>query len=202
VGKTVSNVVESPLAQEATKYKSAEEFVKAQGDTLYHGTSAKFSPENIKKGTYLTPDKEYASVYQSPSASSLTASSEQMANRLSGEKRVIEYVMPKNAKIFDATNPKDLKLLDGYWKTESMSGKFIPTETGQLDWTEIENVTDYLKKKGYKFDGIKVGEGGGTTPEGNILKRTDSIKILNPKILKTKSQLIDIYNQAVKGKKK
>ena len=30
------------LLREAKKYKSAEEFVKAQGKTVYHGTNAKF----------------------------------------------------------------------------------------------------------------------------------------------------------------
>lgn len=154
---------------------------------VYHGTSAKFEPKDIREGVYVTPDKEYAGVYKSPSASSLTVSNEQVANRLSGKPRVLEYTMPKDAKIFDATNPKHLKLLDKYWRTESMSGEFLPTDTGQLEWTEVEGVANFLKKNGYKFDAIKVGEGGGITPEGNILRRADGYKILNPKVLKPPS---------------
>ena len=186
-----------PLTTEAQKYKSAEEFVRAQGETLYHGTSAKFEPQDIREGVYLTKDKNYAGVYQSPNASSLTVSNEQALNKRGGTPRTIEYVIPKSAKIFDATKPADLKLLNDYWKSESTSGEFLPTATGQLDWTEIENVTDYLKQKGYKFDGIKVGEGGGIDPHSKMqVKRADSIKILNPKILQTKSQLTDIWNKA------
>lgn len=54
-----------PLASEAKKYKSAEEFVKAQGTPLYHGTykikGEEFTP---KKALYLS-NKEAAKTYGS-----------------------------------------------------------------------------------------------------------------------------------------
>lgn len=57
-----------PLAAEAKKYKSAEEFVKAQGTPVYHGSNAKFDTFDnsmqkngwLGKGHYFTPDKNYA----------------------------------------------------------------------------------------------------------------------------------------------
>lgn len=54
-----------PIVQEAKKYKSVEEFVKAQGKVLYHG-----SGEEIKKfedkgkgGVWLTSDKKMADIH-------------------------------------------------------------------------------------------------------------------------------------------
>ena len=63
-----------PLAAEARKYATAEEFVKAQGEPLYHGTNAvftQFDPETIGKrdsgwfgkGFYFTQSKGEAATY-------------------------------------------------------------------------------------------------------------------------------------------
>ena len=65
-----------PLAQEARKYKSAEDFVKGQGKTLYHGTDIEsaslieksgFKVGEAKdfglKGTWLSPDSDSARYY-------------------------------------------------------------------------------------------------------------------------------------------
>lgn len=57
-----------PLVEEAKKYKSAEEFAKAQGTPVYHGTNAKFEMFNdtnmkngwLGKGIYFTPEKTFA----------------------------------------------------------------------------------------------------------------------------------------------
>lgn len=66
----------STLEQEAKKYKSAEEFVKAQGAPVYHGTNAKFDTFDKSKvnsvesfgdysgtGFYFTTDKTKAGRY-------------------------------------------------------------------------------------------------------------------------------------------
>lgn len=68
------------LFAEARKYKSAEEFVKAQGQPLYHGTTANFDMFNpaklgkntgaksAKEGFFFTPQKEVAQTYISKGA--------------------------------------------------------------------------------------------------------------------------------------
>lgn len=63
----------NPLLQEARKYKSAEEFVKAQGDTLYHGSPDgiinKIDPTKLKpngelgSGFYLSENPKMAGNY-------------------------------------------------------------------------------------------------------------------------------------------
>lgn len=189
----------NPLIQEAKKYKSAEEFMKAQGETLYHGTPSKFDTKDFKGG-YLTADKKYADVYKNPSASSISYGSAGVENKLSGEPRTLEFVLPKNAKIFDYTNPQHRKLLNDYWGKSSMSYEPYVGKSGQLDWTEGESLREFFDEKGIKFDGIKLDEAGGFDPVSGLeVKRSPSVLVINPKALMDKSQLIDIWNQAQKG---
>lgn len=60
VGETPKQL--EPLAKEAKKYKSAEEFVKAQGTKLYHGggEDIKIFKDTGRGGVFLTPDKKMA----------------------------------------------------------------------------------------------------------------------------------------------
>lgn len=51
------------LIAEARKYKSADEFIKAQGEVLYHGTPFKFSDFKKGKTTFFTPDRKFAEDY-------------------------------------------------------------------------------------------------------------------------------------------
>lgn len=79
-GDSVGGGVEvplEPLMKEARKYKSAEEFVKAQGETLYHGTNEVFDRFDLSKarfkgeqgdnlwgfGVYTSPNRGTASQY-------------------------------------------------------------------------------------------------------------------------------------------
>jgi hypothetical protein len=58
---TVSKA-EEPLVQEAKKYKSSDEFVKAQGEEIYHATNAVFNEYNPAQsndfGTWFAKDKK------------------------------------------------------------------------------------------------------------------------------------------------
>lgn len=54
-----------PLAEEASKYKSAEDFIKAQEGKYYHGGEKIDEYKNIGEGgVYLTPDLEMADVHK------------------------------------------------------------------------------------------------------------------------------------------
>jgi len=193
-----ANKADSDLLSEAKKYKSADEFVNSQGKILYHGTSADY-PVDEFKGGYLTEDKKYADIYQRPSTSSL-GQAEALNAKYKGTPKTIEFVLDKKAKIFDYQNPQHRALINDYWQTMSTSGEPVVGESGQLDWTEGESLAEFLEMKELNFDGIKLDEGGGIDPiSGLKVKRAPSIRILNPKVLKTKSQLIDIWNQANKA---
>lgn len=64
--QATDNTTQSLLA-EAKKYKTPEEFVKAQGKPLYHGGAGKIDEfRNVtQRGVYLTPDKKMASTHAS-----------------------------------------------------------------------------------------------------------------------------------------
>ena len=74
VNESVSSLNDTTLIKEAKKYKSADEFVKAQekdGQKFYHGTNANIGTNNLKPsaigvlgdGVYLTPNKKTAATY-------------------------------------------------------------------------------------------------------------------------------------------
>lgn len=137
-----------PLINEAKKYKSAEEFVKAQGTPVYHGTK-KNLPKNLNtdKVIFTTLDKNYASKYGN----------------------INEMILPQNTKI------KSINNLD---LTKDLFNK---------KFNSLEEFYKTLKKEGY--DAIKLN---------NIEKGHSEIIVLKPEILKTKSQLTDIWNKANK----
>ncbi len=145
-----------PLIQEAKKYKSAEEFIKAQGTPVYHGgagvdelsKSVKIlSPEDKLKypssgGGYIglstSPDKSYAQQY---------------SRQIAGRDDVAELFIQPNAKI------KNIK--------------------GAID----DMSADELEKLSKKFDVLKSVE-------------DNEFRILNENIIKTKSQLTDIWKES------
>jgi len=126
---TVRKTVENDLVNEAKKYKSAEEFVKAQGESLYHGSKTKYDQFDFSKAdkgglygnsAYLTPTKGRASSY----GSNLT-----------------EYIVPKNAKL--------LKEADFESKVRSIE----PTVPyGDITVARKQAVEQFIKEG---FDGVK-----------------------------------------------
>jgi len=158
--------VESPLIQEAKKYKTADEFVEAQGMPLFHGTSKKFDITKSKpgergmfgKGVYFADNRAGTVIREGGT--------------------VIEAVLPKNAKVFKTNYDKEInKFLD----KEGFKGKKPPFLSGNGG----EDFSEFMKSK--EYDAIILNKDKGKT-----------IIVLNPKILKTKSQLKEIWKQANK----
>ena len=161
----------TPLEQEAKKYKSAEEFVKAQGELVYHGTDANFTEFSLKdfgktdegflgKGVYLTSDKTNAEQY--------------------GANIVESFTNLKNPYTYDAPY---------------MFGGFNPAkiarDLGLPENASPRQITDKLKSMGH--DGVVVNE---ITDTGVIPKA--EVVVFDPKNIKTKQQLTDIWKKANK----
>jgi len=153
------------LAQEAKKYNSAEDFVKSQGDPLYHGTKAKFDNFSLKdfgktdegflgKGIYSTSDKNYASTY---------------GDVLEIYPNLKNPLVIEDPYAFGAVHPDSIKNTLGIPKNSS-----------------AEQIKKALMDKGY--DGVVVN-----TPYG---EKNVEVLVLDPNSIKTKSQLIDIWNKA------
>ncbi len=184
---------ESPLIQEARKYKSAEEFVKAQGEPSYHGTSAKFDKFDPKKrgsaqgfdepGVSFTTDKESAARYdlrfpRKPRYSWTDADKEAAKNA-----NVVEaYFDKRNPLTFDELNNL---YADGKIKTAPKSevngaGFVRPEQFIDNNRQAIKEASDITGKKVFKV-----------TAEGQT-----NYMVTDESLIKTKSQLTDLYNKA------
>ena len=228
------------LIQEARKYKSAEEFVKAQGQTLYHGTPLNISElkntrlgENNygRGGVFLTPDKQeaftYGGGYLTPDKTNA---------------RVLEvYVNPSakikeidGKKLFNNENVRDNQIAplvrkaeqEGYdgvvirntWttsKTKNLYSRKVELESLRRSkvFSDIEEMvlTDKTIKNGKDYE-IKynnlVKESADATKITNRIKEIEKqiseldqrhIVIFNDNVLKTKSQLEEIWEKANKN---
>jgi len=164
--KTTKLKSANTLTSEAKKYKSANEFVEGQGETLYHGTNKSFDKIDINKageivsadwgkGIYLTPSKSEALSYAKD------------ATQIKGGKPIVKnFIIDKNAKI------KDVYIGSGQQTNQSLGKELL--------------------QDGY--DGAKIYDG----PKGDIDTFHSETIIVNPRILKTKSQLTDIWKKANK----
>lgn len=164
------------LKQEALKYKSADEFVKAYGEPMYHGTYQKNVPSIEKNGFknstgihFISPTKELASDY--------------------GNSVMEIYSNAKNIKTIDMT---------GY----SWTGKKLSTAPPELpDSINKGRKTNFvwlesLKAKREGYDGVVFKNVADGNTIGGGGKVGDTYAIFDSSKLKTKAQLTDLYNQA------
>lgn len=194
-GKAITKIA-NPLIQEARKYKSAEEFIQAQG--LYHGTPGEIiggklsigAGSGIKKGgqsggLFLSDNPQVSqvfgkNVYQAPvgiknEVIDLTSNS--------GLNKIKEFI------------GKKYKTMDGetlVFTQEDFNSMFPGGKTDFASISQypevVQKIVDSAGKKGIAFDEYAGGVTGKT------------YQILNGDVpVYTKSQLTDIYNQA-KGK--
>mgnify|MGYP000219764396 CR=1 FL=1 len=150
------------LLSEAKKYKSAEEFVKAQGTPVYRG-GVDLSKEKItNSGISVSSGKNVANDFVKQKGGTV------QEHLISPEAKIINYADVPNVKF---------KNLNDY-------SPELDTGNRQI-WRDLEveyqKAVDWAKAKGY--DGVKLPLEGET-------------RIINPEVLKTKSQLEDIWKQA------
>src|SRR3990167_3084827 len=187
-----------PLAEEARRYRSAEEFVRAHPEVFRGGgdiDKSKITPRGISvskrrdiakmfpaheplevavekfghKFPELSPEEIFGFLNDEQTAKVIAE-----ANKIS-ERNMREFVISPNAKIL--TNHKNVpsEIL-----TKGRSGNF-----------EFEALIQFAKKN--KYDAIDLDSlGVGFSDEAEI-------RILNPDVLKTKSQLIDFWELVMKG---
>jgi len=146
--------VSDPLIQEAKKYKSAEEFVKAQ-DKIYRAGELRDGKKSLK-GDYFATTKEYAQTYKDRGA-------------------IKEYIISKDAKVLDTNDiPKSLRIEP----FGELTAKDVVKKGGVGG---VQNdIYKYAEKNGY--DAVRYSD-------------TETV-VINRDVLKTKSQLTDIWNKA------
>lgn len=140
--------VSKPLLQEAKKYKTAEEFVKAQGTPVYRGAGTpelKETSGDLGTGVYFTKDNGLAKTYAKDTGG------------------VHDYVIDPKAKIVDESK--------------------IPDGVNRKEWATQNGYDGISYKQGSYADTAK-------------FKDSENILIYNKDVIKTRSQLTDIWKQA------
>lgn len=174
-----------PLAEEAKKYKSAEDFIKAQGTPVYHGTpNNSFLKKGMDFGDFAEPSayKGNAIYFSSnPKVASSYTGADRLFDTTTHSPEVIQAVIGlKKPLVVDAKGSIWRK-----FETEINGEKIVGTR----------NLEKYAKENGY--DGLVVN---------NVIDMRETPKkvtknmlgtnyaVFNPKQILTKQQLIDLYN--------
>ena len=157
----------NPLLTEARKYKSAEEFANAQGTPVSRG-GFKYDPtKEYKNGISVSESRDVAKGFQ------------KSHEVQTGKPGVIEdFVISPEAKI--ATRADMPKSLFKTYKSDLLGSYGTVDEQGILSWA---------RKNGYDAVDYRTFGTQTATREGEL-------RILNPDVLKTKSQLTSIWEEA------
>ena len=151
---------------------------------MYHGTPdgsfVAFHP-----GAYFSSEKQYADRYQNPSASSISTS-KQVVN----PKTFAVFLNIK--KPFDLNDPEARRIyIEEYVKGGNAIGinPYLSDEEyakiTDIDWTEGEDLKEFLQENGYDYDGIRLNEGGDPDGKGGVIYRGDSYLVFNPNQIKS-----------------
>lgn len=109
---------------------------------MYHGTpKGGFTVFDTEYGSYFTSDKRYAELY----------------TRNGGEKAKVYGVYLNITKPFDTRNARERKIFEreffGKW------GNGTPlSDAGLPDWTDGNDLVEFLREKGYDYDGVVISE--------------------------------------------
>ena len=151
---------------------------------MYHGTPAgDFTV--FKDGTYFTENKEYADRYQSPSASSI--SSGKVATNPKTFEAYLDIKKP-----FDINDPEAREIyINDYIKGGNAMGinpylsdaEYAKIQT--IDWTEGEDLRDFLIDEGYDYDGLVLDEGADGGYGEDVQYRGKSYVVFSPNQIKS-----------------
>ena len=146
---------------------------------MYHGTPngsiAQFNP-----GTYFTANKEYADRYQNPSASSIST------GKTASNPKTFEVYLDIR-KPFDITNDAEARriYIEEYVKGGNAIGinPYLSdaeyAKIKSIDWTEGEDLRDFLTENGYDYDGLVLDEGADGGYGEDVKYRGKSYVIFN-----------------------
>jgi len=191
------------LATQAKQYKTADEFVKSQGKPLYHGGTGdikdiQLGKSNFQKTFYMSENPTYAKSYGG-SKSSLNEivldSSAKLADLRKPTPEIIAKIESKIAgkptgKVLEFTKPDGTKIkipeIKGGKQNAIHSTREIldGIKDGKAYFAEQAEVKSALKELGY--DGMITQES----------KFGANYGVWNPSVVKTRSQLTDIWNKA------
>ena len=147
---------------------------------MYHGTP-NGSITQFNAGTYFTDNKEYADRYQNPSASSIST-----GKTISDPKTFEVYLDIRNP--FDIASDAEARriYIEEYIKGGNAIGinPYLSdaeySKINTIDWTEGEDLRDFLIENGYDYDGIVLDEGADGGYGEDVKYRGKSYVIFSP----------------------
>lgn len=140
--------------------------------TVYHGTPSGGFTVFRNDITFYTANYDYAKRYTNPSASS------RMSGKQSGNAQVYEGYL-NIAKPFDIRDSKVMKIFINEYVKGGYSIGIDPYQTDAqikkqiangIDWTEADNIKEFIDDMGYDYDGIILNEGGDITANGTVMR--------------------------------
>lgn len=150
---------------------------------MYHGTpSGKFTV--FKDGTYFTENKWYADLYQNPGASSIST------GKVATDPKTYEVYL-NIKKPFDINDAEARKIyINDYIKGGNSVGinPYLSdaeyAKIRSIDWTEGEDLRDFLIDNGYDYDGLVLDEGAVGGYGKDVKYRGKSYVIFSPEQVK------------------
>ena len=173
------------LSKEQREYFRESKVVDANGNlkVMYHGTpSGKFTV--FKDGTYFTENKWYADLYQNPGASSIST------GKVATDPKTYEVYLDIK-KPFDINDAEARKIyINDYIKGGNAVGinPYLSdaeyAKIRSIDWTEGEDLRDFLIDNGYDYDGLVLDEGAVGGFGEDVKYRGKSYVIFSPEQVK------------------
>ena len=207
--------ITDPLTAEAKKFKTAEEFVGSKGTPVYHGTPSTFEEFDIekggsnttsssgKKGIFFSSSKKTADSYRvsgfdfNKAGLELNAKIERLlseGNKREGY-RLHDELMNDEFK----SNPKyHTRVSSGETKEAivNLSNPLVKDMDGKSwDEQQLNDIIGFAKREGY--DGVILKNSYDAT--AHTIDKSDITIVFEPKAIKTKQQLTDIWNKAQEG---
>ena len=150
---------------------------------MYHGTpNGDFTV--FKDGTYFTENKWYADLYQNPGASSIS-----YGKSVTNPKTYEVYLDIK--KPFDISDPEARSIyINDYIKGGNAAGinPYLSDaeydNINTIDWTEGEDLREFLKENDYDYDGLVLDEGATGGYGEDVKYRGKSYVIFDPSQVK------------------
>ena len=153
--------------------------VMKKGKTLYHGSAKPITDLKKGKNLYMTENPDYANRYTDPGYSAFVKSKESFEN-LSPSMMKAEV---DTSQLFDTRNPAHRKVFEEQFLGKR--GNNTPlTEKGLPDWSDAEELTEFIEEKKLPFKGVMVDEGGSYDELGNVVDRGIGYVISDPEIVK------------------
>lgn len=173
------------LTKEQAEYFKDSKVVDANGNlkVMYHGTpNGDFSI--FKDGTYFTEHKWYADRYQNPGASSIST------GKVATNPKTFEVYLDIK-KPFDINDAEARSIyINDYIKGGNAVGvnpylsdaEYRKIDT--IDWTEGEDLREFLIDNGYDYDGLVLDEGAVGGYGENVTYRGKSYVVFSPEQVK------------------